>query len=118
MKKKLVYIAGKLNDDAVKYLFNVNLMLTIGSYVRKRGFLAFTPCNDLLNGIHGGDMFYSDYAETNMAILERSDAVFLVPNWETSNGTKAEIKRAKELNIPIFENLDKLAEWGSDETNQ
>ncbi len=116
MKKKLVYIAGKLNDKtAVDYINNVNLMLTIGEMFRRNGFLVYTPCNLQMNGIFSGEWDYKDYAETNMRMLESCDALYVIDNWVTSKGTKAEIKRAKELNIPIFYNGTELQEWGDNE---
>jgi hypothetical protein len=44
----------------------------------------------------------------SFAWLEASDAVLLVPGWENSKGTIAEIARAKVLNIPVFETLESV----------
>ena len=46
------------------------------------------------------------YYRYSMAWLEVSDAVFVLPNSENSKGTQAEIKRAEELNIPVYH------DWG------
>ena len=43
-----------------------------------------------------------------MEMMERCDAVVLVPGWESSAGTKAEIARADALRIPVFRTLDTL----------
>ncbi|KKL26448.1 hypothetical protein LCGC14_2395160, partial [marine sediment metagenome] len=37
----------------------------------------------------------------SIAWLEVSDEVWVMPNSENSKGTQVEIKRAKELNIPV-----------------
>jgi len=42
-----------------------------------------------------------DYYRYSMAWLEVADEVWVLPNSESSKGTQAEIKRAKELFIPV-----------------
>jgi len=49
----------------------------------------------------------------SMAWLEVSDAVLLVPGWEHSKGTAAELRRASELGIPVFESLTELQSWAT-----
>ena len=105
---KRVYVAGKLNGMACDYLKNVHRMIVWGEKVRKRGFAVFVPGIDLIQGIMFGNWDYSDYFDNSQPWLDASDAVFLTPGWETSEGTKREIERAKEHNIPVFDNLDLL----------
>jgi hypothetical protein len=35
----------------------------------------------------------------------------VIPGWENSKGTIAEIARAKELKIPVFYSFDELLQW-------
>jgi hypothetical protein len=102
---KKVYIAGKLNDMAVDYIKNVHDMLYWANEVRKLGYAVFVPALDFLMGMQFGDWEYKDYFENSQPWLEASDCVFVCPGWETSKGTQKEVKRAKELGIPIFYNL-------------
>lgn len=104
-----VYIAGKLNDDACGYIKNIHRMIIWAEKIRKLGFAVYVPGIDFLQGVIFGDWEYSDYFNNSQVWLDVSDAVFLVPGWETSEGTKREIKRAREQNIPIFVNTDDLA---------
>jgi nucleoside 2-deoxyribosyltransferase len=46
-----------------------------------------------------------------MELLRRCDAVLLVPGWEGSTGTKAEIREAGQLAIPVFETVTELEDW-------
>ena len=106
-----IYIAGKLNDGAVGYLHNVHKMMVVAEGVRLAGFAPFVPAIDLLMGIKFGYENYEDYFDGSQAWLIRSDAVLLVPGWETSKGTEREIQTAKDNNIPVFESLEELVEY-------
>ena len=108
---KLIYIAGALNSDAVGYLKNVNKMIRYADKVRRAGFSVFIPCLDLLTGIVFGDYEYEDYFGNNVEWLKKADGMFLVPGWENSEGTRAEMEIATSLDIPIFRKIETLKEW-------
>jgi len=101
-----VYIAGKLNDDAVGYIKNMHQMIYWANEVRKYGFAVYIPGIDFLAGLQCGDWEYEDYFDNSQPFLEICDAIFLVPGWETSKGTCRELELAKSKNIPIFESED------------
>ena len=107
---KRIYIAGKLNDDACGYIKNVHRMIKTAREVRRAGFSVYVPGLDFLEGLVDGHFEYEDYFQNSQPWLAASDAVFLVPGWETSSGTKREIELAGELGIPVFENLDQMVE--------
>jgi hypothetical protein len=105
---KKVYIAGKLNDDAVGYISNMHRMIKTAGEVKKAGYSVFVPCLDILMGLQLGWESYDDYFDNSQGWLQCSDAVFLVPGWESSHGTKREIVTAEQNNIPVFEDLDDM----------
>lgn len=107
-RKTRVYIAGKLNDMAVDYLHNVHKMMETAEQVRLAGFSVFVPAIDLLMGIKNGYKNYHDYFDNGQPWLMAADAVFLVPGWETSEGTAAEVITAGKLGIPVFTELSEL----------
>jgi len=109
-RKTRVYVAGKLNDDAVGYLHNVHLMMETAEAARLAGFSVFIPAIDLLCGIKHGYSTYQEYFDNGQPWLMASDAVLLVPGWETSKGTAAEIATAEEYGIPVFKELSELIE--------
>ena len=111
LAKRRVYIAGKLNDDACGYIQNLHRMIAAAELVRKAGFAVFVPGIDFLQGIVAGNLGYADYFENSQAWLEVSEAVFLTPGWETSQGTAKEILRATGLGIPVFEDIEKLKQY-------
>jgi hypothetical protein len=100
--KKLIYIAGKLNDDACGYIQNVHEMINYAESIRMVGCSVAVPCNDLIHGLVIGCHEYKDYFENNVEIMKRCDAVALVPGWKSSEGTKREILIAEKIGIPIL----------------
>jgi hypothetical protein len=105
---KRIYVAGALNSDACGYIKNLHQMILWAEKVRKGGFAVFIPGIDFLAGLQCGDWEYSDYFDNSQPWLDVSDAVFIVPGWEKSDGTKKEIVRAKENGTPVFWELDAL----------
>jgi len=105
---KRVYVAGKLNDDACGYIANIHKMIIWAEKVRKLGYAVYVPGIDLIQGMVFGDWVYKDYFDNSQPWLDAAHAVFLVPGWEASEGTKKEIERAKSKGIPIFSDLDTL----------
>lgn len=106
--KKRIYIAGKLNADAVGYIKNIHKMIKTAKEVRDAGYSVYVPCNDILEGIQNGDFDYEDFFGNSQPWLLASDAVVLVPGWETSPGTKRELDLAAENNIPIYASVKAL----------
>jgi hypothetical protein len=108
MKRLKVYIAGKLNADAIGYIQNMHRMITTAREIRRLGFSVYVPCNDILEGLVDGHFDYADYFDNSQPWLLCADAVFLTPEWETSEGTKKEKALAEANNIPVFEDKTQL----------
>ena len=106
-----VYVAGKLNADAVGYIQNMHRMIKTAKELRDAGFSVYVPCNDFLEGLVDGGFDYKEYFNNSQPWLSVSNAVFLTPGWETSSGTAKEIDLANELNIPIFSELSSMKEY-------
>jgi hypothetical protein len=111
MKKK-IYIAGKLNDLAIGYIKNCHNMIKKADQIRRLGFSVYIPALDLLSGLICGDYEYQDYFENNLPWMKEADAIYVMPNSESSSGTQAELDIARMLCIPIFEDIKELVKWG------
>ena len=114
---KKIYVAGAYSDDNVLgVLKNIGRGEEFAAELFMNGFAPFTPWHDKDFVIKNWDrdftvpMFY----EYSMEWLLCSDAIFVLPNfpglkdWQDSNGTLAEIKKAEDNGIPVFYNLDDL----------
>ena len=109
---KRVYIAGAYSADSViGVLDNMRRGMRPSVKVFLAGYAPFVPWFDFhfqLMLREGETLTVEDYYRYSMAWLEVSDAVLVLPNSEDSKGTQAEIKRARELGIPIFYSLEEL----------
>jgi len=105
---KTVYVAGKLNAMAVDYIKNMNNMIWCANTIKSKGYAVYIPCLDFLTGLVIGYYDYEDYADNNMAWLEKADLVYVMAFSEDSIGTQKEKQRASELGIPIITRMEQL----------
>lgn len=111
---KRVYVAGKLTDQSSNYIHHMHNMIIYGLAIESYGFSAYVPCRDLLSGLVSSvQLKYEDYFDRNIVWLDVSDALFVCPNYKTSEGTKREILRAYRNHIPIFDSISQLRRWGA-----
>lgn len=108
---KRVYVAGAYSaDNIITCLKNIGRGEEYASKIFLMGHAPFCPWHDKDYVIQNWNkkftvkMFY-DYS---MAWLEVSDVIFLVPGYENSKGTMAEIELAKKLSIPIVKSFEEL----------
>jgi len=104
-----VYIAGALSSKekndrnpstvVCDYISNLSKMCKVASKLRKRGYYPYVPGTDFLLGIIAGDWQEDDYRGIGIAYLEVCDAVLVISD---SWGVQEEIRKAKELGIPIY----------------
>ena len=96
-----IYVAGKYSDDnIISCLDNIREGIKVCAKILKDGNEPFCPWLDYKFQFFE-ELKVEDYYRYSMAWLEVSEELWILPNYETSRGTLAEIKRAKELNIPI-----------------
>jgi len=109
---KRVYVAGSYSsNNVITVLNNMRIGMRLGTQVLLAGYAPFVPWFDYQFQLmlrDGESLTVQDYYDYSTAWLEASDCVLVVPNSENSKGTQAEIERAKELNIPVYYNLDEL----------
>lgn len=66
---------------------------------------------------HANTRFYQGAAADDVwlmgdqAILAKCDALLLTPDWERSQGARAERAFAEDHHIPVFESLSALRKW-------
>ena len=98
-------------DNVLTVLDNMNKGMRMATLVLLEGFSPFCPWLDYqfkLMAREGEVITLEDYYRYSMAFLEVCDAVLVVPGYEKSKGTLAEIARAKELKMPVVYSLHDL----------
>ncbi len=115
--RKRIYIAGaitptdKTNNPIIEYTNNVKKFLDAAIELMLFGYAPYTPALDLLILIR------NDYAsllteeilyQTSLSFLDSCEAIFLLPGWENSKGTKKELKYAEKKGIPVFTSIEEL----------
>lgn len=101
MKPLKIYIAGKYSgDNVIDILNNIREGIKVSAKFMKQGHNPFCPWLDHQFQFFE-DLKVEDYYRYSMAWLEVSDKVYVLRGSEKSIGTQNEIRRAKQLNIPI-----------------
>ena len=116
MKKliKRVYVAGPYSaDNVITILDNMRRGMRAGYELLQLGFAPFCCWFDYHFSLQG-ECFLEQYYEYSMVWLEVADAVLVLPDSENSIGTQNEIKRAKELGIPIFYSIKTLVHFNEE----
>ncbi len=115
IEMKRLYIAGAYSaDNAITLLNNMRKGMRMGVRVLREGIAPFVPWLDyqfqlMLQG--GETLTIDDYYNYSLAWLEVSDAVLVLPGYESSKGTHREMKFARERDIPIFFELDDAVKY-------
>lgn len=106
----LIYVAGPYRaatrDDIAR---NIDAARVVGISAAAIGWFPVIPhANTAHMELDLPDLGDEFWLRGTLAIMERCDAVVLVPGWQNSAGTLGEIARADELRIPVFRTLDTL----------
>jgi hypothetical protein len=107
-----IYVGGKYTDDhAFKVLNNMRIGMEYSVKVLKMGHSPYCPWLDYpFVWLEGGELEVERLYELSMDWLRVSDAVLLIPGWETSKGSVAEKEEAERLGIPIYYSLEDIPE--------
>ena len=115
---KKIYVAGAYSaNNVLDVLQNIGKGKHYCAQIFAMGHAPFCPWSDedFAKLLWSKTLTVRQFQDASMLWLEASDALFLVPGWENSKGTKAEIKRAEQLNMPIFKTLDQILVWSENQ---
>lgn len=104
---KVVYVAGPFRGPSAWAIENnIRRAEELALEVWRLGAAALCP--------HTNTRFFQGAAsdevwlQGDLEILRRCDAVIVVPNWQNSSGSVAEVAEAARMGIPVFNNLNDL----------
>ncbi len=108
----IVYVAGpyRTNSEFGSTAFgrekNIAAAREIGARLARDGHLPVIPHANTaqFDGLNTDEFFL----EATLELMVRCDAVFLMPNWESSAGARAEKAEAEKLGLPVFTTIAEL----------
>ena len=116
-KMKRIYIAGAIRStDPLQFLENIRRGMRLSSQAIIAGYAVYSPFVDFnfFLQLHPGERIPVEMIQAqSMAWLEVCDAVLVVPGWEKSQGTAAEIAVAHAEGIPVVFSLEELKCYSS-----
>lgn len=101
----LAYVAGAYTGDTPFQIdHHIQGAEHVAQLVCKRGWYALTPHKNSAQFERMVPNLSAEFwLKGTMEMMERCKAVVLVPGWQASKGTLAEVRRATELGIPVFQ---------------
>jgi len=105
---KKIYVCGDYSaDNVIDVLKNIGKGQKVCADLFKKGFYPFCPWHDKSYVIDNPDNDFdvSQFHKHSMAWLEVSELVYVISGVGNGGGVDAEIKRAKELGIPVVYRL-------------
>jgi len=111
---KTVFVAGQYSaPDIMGVLANIRIGIMECIKIVKIGHAPFCPWFDHLYA-HYFEMSKEKYQQISIAWLKKSDAVYMIPGWAESKGAQRERAIAQQHSIPIFYDVDSIAEHFED----
>jgi hypothetical protein len=99
-----IYVAGAYSaPNILEVADNIRKGRDLAVNLLQMGFFPYCPWNDWELAVRMA-LPMEIWKANGMAWLEASEGMILVPGYESSHGTSDEMARARELDIPIFDN--------------
>ena len=109
---KRIYIAGAMSSSScLQFLENLRRGIRVSAELVLNGYHPFSPFIDFqfFLALRNDEKITIEMIQAySMAWLEVSEAVLVLPGWESSKGTVAEVARAQELGIPVYYSMEEL----------
>lgn len=97
--RDVLYTAGPIRGNGGNVQLNIEIARRLSKALWLAGWTVFCPHTNN-SEIEGWGL--AEYLAGDFEIISRCDAVVLLPGWEFSEGTRAEINFAGERNIPVL----------------
>lgn len=111
---KVVYVAGPYRDKRGEYYVRENIKTaeTYSLEIWKMGDVAVICPHKNMAGLGGAYNLPDEiWLKGGLEFIKRCDAVFVLPDYMRSSGTRAEIEWAEQHKIPVFYSLHDLFMW-------
>jgi len=112
-RKFLIYISGAYmgKDNGQSIDRNIRLAREAAIELWEKGYTVICPHLNTQNFEKDCSCIYDDYVIGDCEIVKRCNGVFMLDNWEESNGASIEKQTAKENIIPVFFTIKELENY-------
>ena len=104
--KPVIYIAGRYSDGGTlndeERWKNRNIMRYFSIKFMKKGWAVLCPIENDEWAYEDGVITYEDTLSSDLAVIQKCDAIFFCPGWEKGKGTLVEHQFAEDQHIPIW----------------
>lgn len=107
---KMIYIAGPFRAPT-PFAIEMNIRRAEEMAYRVWQLGSCAICPHTLGRITHGNFEDPFLLDAMKLLLSRCDAVLLMPNWQDSKGTQAEVVLAQEMKLPIHDTIHDLMQW-------
>jgi len=101
---KVIFISGHYRDERGEFYVRCNIREAESAalFVWLNGGVALCPHKNTagLGGAHG--IPDTTWLDGDLELLDRCDAVYAIPGWDSSTGAKREVEFAKIRGIPVL----------------
>lgn len=96
MRRKRIYISGKITgtDDYMERFAKAE------KYLIMKGYSVLNPAK--VNAQMPSDTIYDEYMQIALTMLQMADSIYMLKDWQDSNGAKIEHQIATMLKIDIL----------------
>jgi nucleoside 2-deoxyribosyltransferase len=101
----LIYVAGPYRGDVDG---NIAKARAVAAQCYLAGFDVICPHMNTAKMDEDTGLPDSFWLQTTLNLLRRCDAVVLVPGWEKSQGTLAEIEYAESVGMPVWKSVESI----------
>lgn len=110
-RDKVIYVSGKYTGNPDQIKENIAVARSYSMRIWELGFIALCPHLNTMHFERDCGCDYEDYMDGDMVLVERSDAMFMIPGWKDSKGACRERAYMIQLEKPVFTKLKTLEHW-------
>ena len=120
---KVIYISGPFSlipdgyDEVHGIEHNINEASRWALAVARKGWAPICPHKNTAGFQHVSDIPYSFWMDVCLTLVEKSDAILMIPGWEKSPGAQIELKKAEKLGLDIFYWYDDVPKLNAGDMN-
>ena len=97
---KVIFVSGKYRDTTEYLVFeNILHARRVAFRLWQEGWAVICPHTNTILMTHDQPLVF---IRGDLEILKRCDAIYLLNNWQNSEGARGELKSAKELGLEIY----------------